>query len=353
MSYTRPTLKELQERTISDIEASVLKKSTILAYSVLKVIGRVLAGMMHLGYGYIDWVVRQLFVETADEFYLKIYAKRYGITQKEASFASGSITLTGTSGATISAEDAIFVSTNELEYQAESDVVILDGTATITVNCLTAGADGNISSGEVFSLKNSVSGIDSEATVATGGITNGVDKEDVEDLRQRVLDRIQNPPHGGNANDYVQWAKEITGVSRAWCIPLYLGSGTVGLTFVCDDLTDIIPNAAKIEEVYNYVETQRPATAKLTVFAPVKRTIDLTLKVSPVSDDIKANILSELKAFFIENGYPGNTLYLSQFVQTISNADDILSCLIVSPTTNIVLANNEIAVLGAITWQTA
>jgi uncharacterized phage protein gp47/JayE len=352
MAYTRPTLKELQDRSIADIESSVLKKSTTLKYSVLRVVGRVIAGMMHLGYGYIDWVVKQLFVETADETFLKIHAKRYGLKQKEASFASGNITVTGTSGAVIPALDTIFVSTNDIEYQPVSDAIIVLGSAIITVNCLTYGADGNLASGEILTLKNSISGINSEAVVAIDGITNGVDKEDVEDLRQRVLDRIQNPPHGGNSNDYVQWTKEIAGVTRAWCLPLYLGAGTVGVTFVCDDLVDIIPNTAKIQEVNDYIETQRPATAQLTVFAPTKRTINLTLKVSPISDDIKANIISELKLFLTENGYPGNTLYLSQFTQTISNADDILSCIIISPNANIVLLNNEIAVLGVITWQT-
>ena len=353
MAYTRPTLKELQERSIADIEASVLKKSTILRYSVLRVIGNVLAGLMHLGYGYIDWVVKQLFVETADEDYLKIHAKRYGIKQKEAAFATGEITITGTNGTQILAAETIFVSANDLEYQPTSDAIIANGAAEIAVSCLTAGSAGNLASSEILTLKISVQGLDSEATVGANGITNGVDKEDVEDLRQRVLDRIQNPPHGGNQNDYVQWAKEIAGVTRAWCLPLYLGGGTVGMTFVCDDLEDIIPNQAKLDEVFEYIETQRPATAQLTVFAPIRRTIDLTLKVSPISDEIKANITSELRLFLTENGYPGNTLYLSQFVQTIQNSGDILSCSIVSPIANITLSNNEIAILGTITWQAA
>jgi uncharacterized phage protein gp47/JayE len=353
MSYTRPTLKELQDRSITDIESSVLKKSAILRYSVLKVLGKVMAAMMHLGYGYIDWVVKQLFVETADEFFLKIHAKRYGMKQKEASFAAGNIKITGTDGIEIKKEDAVFVSLNDIEYQPESDAVISGGEAIVKVLCLTLGADGNLGSGEILTLENPIAGIDSEATVEENGITNGVDREDIEDLRQRVLDRIKNPPHGGNENDYVQWTKEISGVTRAWCLPLYLGAGTVGVTFVCDELDDIIPNEEKLQEVQDYIESQRPVTAKITVFKPTKKIINLTLKVSPINDEVKANIISELKLFLKENGYPENTLYLSQFVQTISNADDILSCIIISPIANIVLLNNEIPVLGEITWQTA
>jgi uncharacterized phage protein gp47/JayE len=352
MSYTRPTLKELENRSITDIESSVLKKSTILRYSVLKVLGKVMAAMMHLGYGYIDWVVKQLFIETASEFFLKIHAKRYGMKQKEASFAAGNIKITGTNGIEIKKEDAVFVSLNDIEYQPESDAVITDEEAIVKVSCLTLGADGNLESGEVLTLENPIAGIDSEAIIEDEGITNGVDREDIEDLRQRVLDRIKDPPHGGNKNDYEKWAKEISGVTRAWCMPLYLGAGTVGVTFVCDGLDDIIPNEEKLQEVHDYIESQRPVTAKIKIFAPTKKVINLTLKVNPIDDEIKANIISELKLFLRENGYPKNTLYLSQFVQTISNADDILSCIIISPALNITLLNNEIAVLGNIVWQT-
>jgi uncharacterized phage protein gp47/JayE len=54
------------------------------------------------------------------------------------------------------------------------------------------------------------------------------------DYLARVLDRIRRPPAGGNKYDYVKWAKEITGVSEAWCVPLGQGLGTVDVIVLAD-----------------------------------------------------------------------------------------------------------------------
>ncbi len=47
------------------------------------------------------------------------------------------------------------------------------------------------------------------------------------DYLARLLNRIQQPPAGGNANDYIQWALAVTNVQNAWCFPLAQGLGTV------------------------------------------------------------------------------------------------------------------------------
>lgn len=58
------------------------------------------------------------------------------------------------------------------------------------------------------------------------------------DYLARILDRIRRPPAGGNRYDYVKWAKEITGVAEAWCVPLGQGLGTVDVIILADpDIT--------------------------------------------------------------------------------------------------------------------
>ncbi len=57
------------------------------------------------------------------------------------------------------------------------------------------------------------------------------------DYLTRLLNRIQQPPAGGNANDYVQWALAVTNVENAWCFPLAQGLGTVDVVIMADATT--------------------------------------------------------------------------------------------------------------------
>ena len=66
-------------------------------------------------------------------------------------------------------------------------------------------------------------------------MTGGTDTETDEQLRARILQRIQNPPMGGSAADYVAWALAVPGVTRAWAAPEQ-GIGTITVRFLMDDL---------------------------------------------------------------------------------------------------------------------
>src|SRR6478736_4591283 len=89
-----------------------------------------------------------------------------------------------------------------------------------------------------------------------GDMTGGADTETDDQLRARVLFRIQQPPMGGDANDYVAWALAVPGVTRAWCSPLEMGMGTVTVRFMMDELRASnggFPLGEDIETVSDYL----------------------------------------------------------------------------------------------------
>lgn len=91
-------------------------------------------------------------------------------------YSSGRITVTGTDGSIISAGDAFIEngqSNGELAYYAFSDVVISGGSAVVEVVAGFAAASMDIAAGTTVNPRNPISGVDSTATVATGGITGG------------------------------------------------------------------------------------------------------------------------------------------------------------------------------------
>jgi uncharacterized phage protein gp47/JayE len=68
----------------------------------------------------------------------------------------------------------------------------------------------------------------------TYGVSRKAGESDKE-LLSRLLNRIQQPPAGGNENDYEQWALTITNVEAAYCYPLIYGLATVGVLVVADE----------------------------------------------------------------------------------------------------------------------
>lgn len=91
----------------------------------------------------------------------------------------------------------------------------------------TGGGDaGNTPAGTQLTLDVSISGVDSTATISTD-ITDGADIETEDAFRSRTLLAYQNTPQGGNDDDYEAWALAVSGVSRAWQLPV---RGTVTYT---------------------------------------------------------------------------------------------------------------------------
>ena len=243
MAFTRPTLEELNTRISTDIESRLTGGAKLLRRSTLKVLATVFAGAVHVIYGFLNWIYKQAFPDTAESENLERWSNIWGITRTPAEFSQGNVTFTGTNGVEIPAGTEIQLS-NGTTYTTDALGTVSGGTVTIAVTATVAGPDSDADASTAISLSSPITGITTQGTVAAGGLTGGIDEESDDDLRTRLLARIQNAPHGGNANDYVAWAKEVSGVTRAWVIEAYLGLGTVGVTFVRDnDTGSIIPSA--------------------------------------------------------------------------------------------------------------
>lgn len=195
-------------------------------------------------------------------------------------------------------------------------------------------------------------GAQSTATVNAPGLSAGTDEETDDRLRARVLERIQQPPHGGAAHDYVTWAKEVAGVTRAWVYPEQLGLGTVQVIFVMDDKEGtIIPDSTEVETVQDYIDAACPVTADVTVTAPVADAIDFTINISPNTSIVQQAIQAELEDFFKREAEPGGTLYLSRIREAISTAAGEFAHVLVTPSANIVSSFGDLPVLGNITFE--
>jgi len=349
MPFERPSLPTIINRISSDIESRLPGADARLRRQVLTVLGRAQAGAVHGLYGYLVWVAEQILPDLADEEMLARHAAIWDVPRKQPAQAGGDVVFTGTTG-TVIAAGTLLTRSDGVEFATDAEATLAAGTITAAVTAVEAGEDGNTEAASTLTLVNPIAGCDSSATVDTGGLTGGTDIEDVEDWRGRVIARIQNPPHGGKASDYELWAMEVAGVTRVWVEPLYLGEGTVGVFFVCDDLDPIIPDAAKVSDVQDYIDALRPVTAQVTVMAPTAVEVDFTIAVTPATDAVKTAIIAELADLILRDGEPGGTIYLSQINEAISVAAGETDHTLTVPAANVAMAAGELAVMGTITW---
>ena len=287
-------------------------------------------------------MLRQCFTSTAEGNYLERRASEYGIYRLQASKAVGTVTFTGTgvvpAGTQLQNErGAVYVTTDESK----------DGAAPL--EAADASASGNSEAGMQLTLVSPVVGVMSSAVA--GELTGGADAEGDESLRERLLARQKNPPEAVTKTDYVAWARQVPGVTRAWCYPQELGMGHVTVRFMTDGMTSNgIPNETMIRRVKDEIEANMPVTAMLHVVAPIPKPLNLTLDILPETEAIKAKIESAIESVVLAEATPGGSILLTSLDRAISGVGEVTSYRIQSPTDDVAASVGEIFVPGTITW---
>ena len=347
MPWNRPTLEQLAQRISADFSGRLLGGGALLSRSVLRVFSLVWAGACHLMHGFFAWAFLQIFPDSAEAAYLERWSAIWGVTRKPGAVATGAVAVSGAEGVTF-AQGVRWRDARGLFYRATADAVVSDGAATVAVEAETPGAGGNLEAGETLQLVSPIAGADMDA--ASLGLSGGADEEDDESLRTRLLQKIRRPPHGGNADDYVQWALAIPGVTRAWCLPLWQGIGTVGLTFVCDDApAGPLPDAAMVAAVQAELDRRRPVTAALIVFAPEPLAVDIDVLVTPYSAALAHAIELELADLFVREGAVGETIPLTPISEAISVTPGEFDHVLRAPVADITPATHQLPVPGTVT----
>lgn len=304
MPWTRPTLTELRQLARSLFAARLPGADATLRRSNINVTADVMAGLANGEYGYLDYLIRQNFTDTAEGDYLLRKGAMYGLFPTGATKASGNVTVTGIDGKTIPDQVILFQDNNGRNYITQATVDIAVGTATVPVQAVEGGSASNLENGAPLSLIYAIAGIDAVANVAAPGLSGGTDEESIEAFRLRVLARQKQPPQGGIYSDYIAWAKTVAGVTRAWVYPANRGLGTVDLTFVMDGRANIIPLTADIGAVQAAIDAKRPVTDSCVVFAPVPVAVDFDIE-GPFTDAQKDAIEASVKDMFLEEAQPG------------------------------------------------
>lgn len=351
VTYARPTFTQILASIQADINSNLPGVDARLRRSVLNVLSYMEAGVAQGLYGYIAFIALQVFPDTATGDYLNRWATIFGVQRHSAVSAAGNIVCTGIDATLIPAGTQLQRS-DLVVFTTDANATINMGTVTVPVTAVVPGSNGNTTASSVLTFTSPVSGIDSTATVDGSGLSGGTDIESDDDLRIRLLARISAPPQGGAAIDYVNWAEQVAGVTRAWCVPQGSGSPNVKVYFMMDDTySDGIPLSGDVTTVQDYMDPLIPVTAVLTVAAPVATPIDFTIHlIDNDSSAIRASVEANLQQMIIRDSGPGTTIYLSRIIETINTSDNVFASTVTVPSSDTTITSDHIATMGTITW---
>ena len=351
MPFIRPTLAQIVDRIQTDIEARFPGADARTRRSVFDVLARVQSAGEHGLHGYLSWIARQVLPDLAEAEMLERHGGIWGVRRNSASYATGSVVFSGINGVTIEPGSTLRRGDGR-EYIVTSSASVAGGTATCQVSSVLPGLGANTAAGTSIALISPIAGVNSAAVVAGAGLAGGADRETDDSYRGRILDRIREPPHGGNIADYERWAKETTGVTRVWVTPEESGPGSVSVRFMMDDVyANGIPLAADVANVAAHIEPLRPVTANVLVGSPIPVPLNFTLSyLLPNTQAIRDAILAELADLILREGAPGGTIYISRIREAISAATGEFDHVLSFPVENIVYGIGQIPIMGTITW---
>lgn len=277
---------------------------------------KVLAGEVFNVYSSFEWLKRQMFASTASGEYLDYIAAERGITRREATKASGSLTfyVEEFSSTPILIPQGTVVATtgkNPVRIYTAEDAVIPDNTGSVTVHAEveTAGFSGNILVRSELLPINVPQEISRIANLSR--FTGGADAESDASLRERIKESYVCVPNCVNKAYYQKLAESVEGVDKAGVVTYARGAGTINIYVSAFD-GDVDPET--LDEVAEAVSREREINLDVRVVDAVSLSYDMTMSVkgkAGYTDEEITELCTEAFEGYISTIPIGGKLYLS------------------------------------------
>ncbi|SDI48912.1 baseplate J/gp47 family protein [Paenibacillus naphthalenovorans] len=284
--------------------------------------------------------------------YLDRRVMERSISRKVGTKSAGKIIVGRSSPApfTINIPVGTVLSTNDkkVSVQTKAAAAIPAGGTSVTVDveAINLGKAGNLAPNTVL-IETGVAVVGIETIrVDAAGLSGGTDTESDKELKQRFMETIQNPETGGSKRDYERWAKEVTGIVSANCIPMARGAGTVDVVVVS---SDGMPSSALLQQVQDHIDDKKPVNADVLVRGPVAVTVNVTLTYYTDSTSSLEPAIQTALQQYINGVGVGGVVRVAQIINTVLDVAEIKDVTVAVPTQNVVLTSDEIAVLGTVT----
>lgn len=311
MAVKIPTTEEIAKQNLTNYEQKINQESPLNDRSFLNVMSQNEAGAATILYKYGQERALQNLAESATGSDLERIGAEYGIIKKKAIAAEYIITLPGTNETIIPATSIFTGVNNGVKYTSLNSEIITGGIATITVRSTVIGTAGNLNIGDLMKIESQISGAEPTATIITQTVT-GANDENEDIFRERVLERIQNPPQGGATVDYRFWSRTVAGVNNAFPYSGLVLPGDITVYIEADlDVSppDGIPSQGLLDQVEYAIlfdesglRANMPLGVSNLYVLPISRTplyVSIAGLVVDNEATVKTNIESALSDYFL------------------------------------------------------
>ena len=258
-------------------------------------------------------------IDTATGTDLDISCADKALDRLQATKSTGQVKITGVNGSVIKKGYIVINSSTAIEYEVLEEKTIEKISATVKIQCLTAGTVGNCEVGQINKFAEEYAGLSKVENLEN--ITNGTDIETDDNFRKRALDYIRKPRMSWNQYVFEDKAKEVQGVEHSHCIPRWNGAGTVKLV-ITEQGKEKVSSELK-EKVKNYIDLEVISDINLTVEGVEINRVDVVIKGTISSDfneeAAKTTLTNKLNDFFFENLFV-EKIYYFDIVETIQHA---------------------------------
>ena len=341
------TQEEILSRLLSEISNEYDKSVGSFFYDVEKPVSTELGKQ----YALITDILKNGFAKTAEGEYLDNKVLEQGLTRKAATAATATVKITGSPNSTISMGDK--VASDDLIFTIiENATLDGNGNAEVTASCDTPGKIGNVPVGAVNKFPVTLPGL---VTVTNEEAAfGGYDEETDDELRERYFEKVSLPATSGSKYHYIGWAKEVSGVGDAKCLPLWNGNGTVKVIIINSEKG--AADADLIQRVADHIEENRPIGASVTVASATPLLINISVSLvlsSGITEEIAVErITKSVTDYFQKKAFDSTYISFAQIGGCILNCDGILDYTdlrLNGDTENIIVSETDVPVLGGVT----
>jgi uncharacterized phage protein gp47/JayE len=373
MPLNAPTIQEIADNIIGDIEAKVGQTVPLLAKAVFRVMGNAFGGVWLLLYKQGVWLYNQTFPQLASEKFLELLGENKRVIRTPGVGWEGTITVTVLEDNTLFAGQQLINNTTGVIYVVTATTAVTTPTHDVQIKSTTLGEISALQVGQNIDFVSPLGFVESEVEVASTTV-DAADQEDLEDYRARVIDAYQKQPQGGALADYEQWAEETPDVINAYPYPGTLPS-EVTVYIEVDDQPAGIPTAPQLAAALQYItydpitgrQDRKPVTADVTTAAITRTAFDVDITgLSPDTSEVRSAVQTAL-----ENYFTGREPYIlglsiervdkiteSAVTAAAENAANALGSTFTTlvleqggaPITSYTLGDGEKAKLGTLTW---
>jgi uncharacterized phage protein gp47/JayE len=367
MPWNTPTLRDVRSLVRDAVNASLPGADANVPNSVLRVISDNQGALCHLTLQYVDWLALQLLPDTAEKEWLDRHGHIWLVNadgstgRKMATLASGEAQFQGLVDGAVIPQGTQLTTSIALppNFDSPNDTVMFETLENITtfadapvngnIRALDAGSFGNLPDGTSITITPALPNVSGVAFAFN--MAGGTDTETDDELRARVLQRIREPPMGGAASDYEAWALAVPGVTRAWCMPLEMGIGTVTVRFMMDDLraaNNGFPLPPDVDAVAAYLDQKRPVAVKdFFVEAPIQQPVDFNIvNLNPDTPAVRADIETHIQSMLMTYAAPGQTIYAAWKYAAIMSTPNVISFDMTTTADDVMPDKGHMAVLG-------